>query len=232
MLKNESQEALIYKIAGLSTIIMLIIIPIQIIVFALNPIPSGVESWFKLFVEKPLIGFFHADFFIMVNNILIAIIYYAFYCSLKDINKKLLQLALLLGFIGIAAYLSSNKTFELLSLARSYSTETDSAAKQILLSSGKTMLLSWQGTAFDAYYVLNGATLIIVSLIMIRSQIYGRITGFIGLSAGFFMVIPSTAGKIGLVFSLLSLIPWYVFSIRFCIVFFRLAGGKIKLDQH
>lgn len=228
--KIESHDLLIYKIAGFSTILMLVIIPIQILVFIINPIPVSVESWFQLFVEKPLIGFFHADFFIMVNNILIAIIYYAFYCSLKDTNKKLLQLALLLGYIGIAAYLSSNKTFELLSLARSYSSETNIVEKQILLSAGKTALLSWQGTAFDAYYILNGATLIIVSLLMYRSPVYGKIVSILGLTAGFFMIVPSTAGKIGLVFSLLSLIPWYVFSIRFCIVFFRLTGGKVKLD--
>jgi hypothetical protein len=35
------------------------------------------------------------------------------------------------------------------------------------------------------------------------------------------MMIPSTAGMIGLVFSLLSLIPWYVFSILAARQFFR-----------
>ncbi len=85
------------------------------------------------------------------------------------------------------------------------------------------MLTEWQGTAFDAYYVLNGITLVIVSFTMLESPAYGRTTGIIGLIAGFFMVVPSTAGTLGLVFSLLSLIPWYIFAIRFTLVFRRLA---------
>jgi hypothetical protein len=40
---------------------------------------------------------------------------------------------------------------------------------------------------------------------------------------GVLMIVPSTAGTVGLVFSLLSLIPWYVFAIRFARVFRRLA---------
>jgi len=43
-----------------------------------------------------------------------------------------------------------------------------------------------------------------------------------GLAAAILMTIPSTAGTIGLVFSLLSLLPWYVFTIQFSLVFRRL----------
>ncbi|HOV13960.1 MAG TPA: hypothetical protein PK771_06730 [Spirochaetota bacterium] len=56
------------------------------------------------------------------------------------------------GFDRNCGILSSNKTFELFSLAKSYSMETDIANKQILLAVGKTMLLSWQyhgGTYFQ-----------------------------------------------------------------------------------
>lgn len=95
--------------------------------------------------------------------------------------------------------------------------------RMILLAAGKGMLLEWQGTGFDAYYVLNGATLVIVSFLMLKDTVYGRTTAIIGLAAGFFMVIPSTAGTIGLVFSLLSLIPWYIFALRISMVFRKLA---------
>jgi len=58
---------------------------------------------------------------------------------------------------------------------------------------------------------------------MLKDSIYGKPTAIIGLVAGFFMVIPSTAGTLGLGFSLLSLIPWYIFGVRFCVIFRRLA---------
>jgi hypothetical protein len=215
----------VYRVAAAATLIMLVIIPLQIVVFALHPIPTGVEAWFTLMAEKPLVGLFHADFFIMVNNALIACIYLAFYHSLKGVNKGLMQLAIALGFIGIAAYLSSNKTFELFALSKEFFVAGGEAERLVLLGAGKAALSGWQGTAFDAYYVLNGITLLTVSALMLKGGPYGKATALIGLASGFFMTVPSTAGTLGLVFSLLSLIPWYVFSIRCVPVFIRLQRG-------
>jgi hypothetical protein len=216
----------VYRISFIATIAMLVIIPLQIVVFVITKIPTTTVSWFELFNKSFLLGFFHADLFILINNILISIIYLSFYHSLKDINKGLLQIALLLGFIGISAYISSNKTFELLSLSNQYYLTNEANTKMLIEAAGKSVLLGWQGTAFDTYYVLNGITLLIISLLMYKSKTYDKTTATFGLSSAILMTIPSTAGKIGIVFSLLSLVPWYVFSIRFAVVFNKL-GKKI-----
>ena len=226
---QENKLRAVYTAAFVATIAMLVIIPLQILVFVLYPMPHATQDWFTLLQANPLVGMFHTDFFLMVNNALIVLIYLAFWHSLRQINKGLLQLALVLGLIGIAVYISSNKTFELLTLAGEYAALTspaDSPERLVLLAAGKTMLLEWQGTGFDAYYVLNGITLVIVAFLMLKDDTYGRTTAIIGLVAGFFMVIPSTAGTIGLVFSLLSLIPWYIFALRFCVVFRKLAKAQ------
>ncbi|HPX25710.1 MAG TPA: DUF4386 family protein [Treponemataceae bacterium] len=225
-----SQTALtyksLYKAAFISTILMLIIIPTQILVFVLTKLPETTIEWFTLFKQSVLIGFFHADFFILINNILIVIIYLAFYHALKDINKGVIQIGIVLGLIGISAYISSNKTFELLRLSQEYfaaQTDTDTL---ILEAAGKASLLGWQGTAFDTYYVLNGIALFCISLLMFRSKDFSKACAVWGLLAAIFMIIPSTAGTIGLIFSLLSLIPWYVFSIFFAKRFLQFS--KIK----
>ena len=215
----------LYAAASAATAVMLVIIPIQILVFALTPMPGSPEAWFELFAANPLLGFFHADFFILVDNILIAVIYLGFYHVLKERHKGLLQAALLLGFIGIAAYAASNKTFELYALAGEYAARTGTEARLPLLAAGRSLIAEWQGTAFDVYYVLNGAALLVVGALMLGDKTFGRTTAYWGLASGFFMTVPSTAGTVGLVFSLLSLVPWYVFSIRFGLSFLRIARG-------
>ena len=225
MAQTRSDVRDIYGIAALATLAMLVIIPAQILVFAIAPIPTSPGDWFALLTGRPVIGLFHTDFFLMVNNVLIAVIYLAFYHSLKHTNRGLLQIAIVLGLVGIAAYISSNRTFELFALAREFAAETMESDRLILLAAGKTMLVGWQGTAFDAYYVLNGITLVVISALMLGNTVYGRTTAIIGLIAGFFMVVPSTAGTLGLIFSLLSLVPWYIFAIRFLSVFVRLYRG-------
>lgn len=135
-------------------------------------------------------------------------------------------IALVLGLLGISAYLSSNKAFEMLSISNLYYAADSETAKTILLASGQTMLSSWRGTAFDIYYVLNGITLIIISCVMFKNSIYSNKIAVIGLLSGVLMMIPSTAGTIGLVFSLASLIPWAVFAILVSIKFLQLSNLK------
>ncbi|MCK9171595.1 MAG: hypothetical protein M0P01_14385, partial [Treponema sp.] len=137
---------LLFRTAFAAVIIMLIIIPIQIVVFSLTKIPGTVPEWFTLFHTNPVIGFFHSDFFILINNILIAVIYLALYHTLKDTRKGLLQTGIMLGLVGIAAYISSNKTFELLSLSNQYFSAPDEQTKSMLEAAGKASLVSWQGT--------------------------------------------------------------------------------------
>lgn len=219
----------LYAAASAATAVMLVIIPIQIVMFALTPMPGSPEAWFELFSANPLLGFFHADFFILVDNILIAVIYLGFYHVLKERHKGLLQAALLLGYIGIASYVASNKTFELQALSREFAAATDTEARAVLLAAGRALTAEWQGTAYDVYYVLNGITLLVVSALMMRDRTFGRTTALWGLSSGFLMTVPPTAGEIGLVFSLLSLVPWYVFSIRFGLTFLRIARGTAMI---
>jgi len=59
--------------------------------------------------------------------------------------------------------------------------------------------------------VLNGAMLLILAVVMLRSQVFSKITGWFALAAAILMTVPSTAGPIGMVFALLSLVPWAVF---------------------
>jgi len=209
----------LYRVAFWASIAMLVVIPAQILVFAIVPLPSSVESWFALFDSNLLAGLFHADLFILVDNVLIAVIYLAFYHLLKDRDRGLMQIALVLGLVGIAAYISSNRTFELLALARGYGAAATEAERSMHLAAGKAMLAGWQGTAFDAYYVLNGITLLIISLLMFKAPRFTKAMAATGLAAAIFMIVPSTAGKLGLAFSLVSLVPWYVFAIRFARVF-------------
>lgn len=84
------------------------------------------------------------------------------------------------------------------------------------------MLAVYAGTAFNVYYVLNAAALLIFAVEMLRSDVFSKATGYAGLIAGILMIIPSTAGKLGLIFALASLAPWTVFSVLIARRFFQL----------
>lgn len=212
-IKQAQKWQTLYKITGILIIFMLILIPIQILVFSLTSIPTNVEGWFELYHKNWILGMIHQDLLYIINNVIVAIMYLALYLKLKSKNESIMLLAVFLGILGICAYFASNRAYEFLNLSNQYYLAETISQKTILISAGQALLLGWQGTAFLIYYILNGMALILISWVMLKNPIFGKTTAVIGLIAGILMIIPSTFGTIGIIFSLASLIPWYIFSI-------------------
>jgi len=223
--KNKSEKwSSIYLTTSILTIIMLVIIPIQIIVFILTPHPLTTIGWLDLFNSTPLLGMIHMDILYLVNNIILAFIYLSLLFSLFESNRNIITLAFMLGMIGLIAYISSNKTIEMFFLSKEYVTASDELTRNILISSAKNMLLEWKGTAYVTYYFLGDITLFLISIAMFRSSVYSRATAICGFTSAIFMTIPANFGSIGLIFSLLSLIPWYIFCILLIKTFIKLGN--------
>lgn len=203
----------LYQIGGGAAFLIISIIPIQIIIFILFPPPETTIGFINLFKENWIIGLLSLDFLYYINNTLLILVYLGLFAALRKVDYANMLVAVTLGLIGIAAYYASTVGFEMWALSNQYHAATSFEFKQQLLATGHGLLLKYKGTAFDIYYVLNAITLLIISKTMYKSEVFSKATATWGLIAGVFMLIPSTAGTIGLIFSLISLIPWIVFSI-------------------
>lgn len=209
----DSQWKHLYKVGAFATIVMLALIPIQIVVFIAYPPPTTVIDFFLLFQKNWLVGLLNLDLLYIVNNILLSLIYLALYFSLKRANESFMVIALGLGFLGIAAYFPSNTAFEMLSLSNQYAAATTDTQRFISLAAGQAMMAIYSGTAFNVYYVLNAISLLIMAVVMLQSNIFSKRTAAWGIAAGILMVVPSTAGIVGISFAFASLIPWSVFCV-------------------
>jgi hypothetical protein len=203
----------LFKAGGIAALTMFVLMIIQIVVYTAWPLPSTVEGYFTLFQRNWLLGLLSFDLLYIVDSVLLIFIYLALYIVLRRASESAMLIALVLGIVGIAAYFASNTAFEMLSLSGQYATATTEAQRTMLLNSGQVMLETYTGTSFDIYYVLNMVYLLIVSPVMLRSKLFSRKTAYLGLAAGILMIIPSSAGTLGLYFSLASLIPWAIWLI-------------------
>ena len=154
--------------------------------------------------------------------------YLALYAALRRNSESLMAIALTVGLLGIAAYFASSTAFEMLALSNQYAAATAEAQKTTFLAAGQAMLATYTGTAFDVYYVLNAAALLMISVAMLRSNVFSRATACVGLLASALMIVPSTAGTIGLIFSLASLLPWVLFSALVARRLFQLGQNTSK----
>ncbi|MFB6340975.1 hypothetical protein ACE1ET_04610 [Saccharicrinis sp. FJH62] len=160
-----------------------------------------------------LIGILSLDFLYYINNALLILVYLGLFASMRKTDFANLLIAITIGFIGIGIYYVSSVAFEMLSVSRQFFTTESMEAKQQLPGIAKGLIVTYKGTAFDVYYVFNAITLLIISKTMLKSGIFSKGTVIWGIIAGLLMIIPSTAGTLGLVFSLVSLLPWIIFSV-------------------
>ena len=93
------------------------------------------------------------------------------------------------------------------------------------------MLVTWQGTAFNVSYILSAVALLIVSAVMLRSHLFSKFTAYVGIVAGVLMLVPPTAGMLGLVLSLLSLIPTALWLMLIARRLFQLAK-EVRYDTN
>jgi hypothetical protein len=200
----------LFRIAWYLALAMLILIAIQIIVYVAAPPPATVSGLFELYHQNPFLGLLSLDFLYLFNNIITAVIYLALAAILYRERPAIILLALVLGLIGVACYYPSNPAFEMLTLSNWYFL-AQPEQQVIYLAAGEALMAGYTGTTFDAYYVLSTVCLLLFSYALIKSPKFKKTVGVWGMASGFFMIVPSSAGVLGMIFSLLSLIPWVVF---------------------
>jgi hypothetical protein len=200
------------------------LIVVQVVVYLLWPPPGTTLGFFEVLVENPLRGLLALDLLYVVSNLLAYLLYFALAVVLWRVSRSAVVIALAFGVLGMAAYMASPRPIEMLLLARSYA-EADPAKQLALQATGEGMLATWTGTAFDIYYIFNLVTLLILAVLMYRSDVFTRATAMWGLGAAAIMAVPSNFGTVGLIFALASLLPWTVFAVLVARRLFALAAA-------
>jgi len=203
----------LYRAGVIATTFMVTMIPVQIAFFLIWPHPTNIVDWFTLFNNNWIIGLISFDFLYLLSMIAAIFLYIALFIALFENQKSLSLLAFIIGLIGLAIYFPSNTSLEMLSISKQYLNASTEYDKGLFIASGHTLYSIWKGTAYSVYYVLNGVTLILFFLAMIKDSKFRKSTSYIGLTSGILMTVPATAGIIGMTMAMLSLLPWSIFSI-------------------
>ena len=163
--------------------------------------------------------------FDMVNYLLVGLIFLALYAALRQVSRSYITLATAVAFVGIAVYLASNLAFSILSLSDQYAVATTDAQRSMLLAAGQALLAIHDpnvlGPGAMGFFLVTVAGLII-SAVMLRSGVFGKITAYTGILANAFgmgypigvavaprtVVIPMVATALSV--SACFLIIWYV----------------------
>ena len=168
---------------------LLLLRSIGIISFGPIPEPSSVIDWFTLLQTNRLIGLTLLNFFDIVNYALVGLMFLGLYAALRR-AKSSMTLATTLGFVGIAVYFASNQALSMLSLSDQYAAATTDAQRSMFLAAGQAMLtmnnFSQGGTGICMSFLLVTLAGLIISTVMLRSNIFSKVTAYVGILANGF----------------------------------------------
>lgn len=151
--------------------------------------PSSGLDWFTLLKDNTLVGLILFNVVDLINYGLVGLMFVALYGALGRGSKGAVVLATVCALVGIGVYFASNQAFAMLSLSKQYAAATTDAQRSMLLAAGEALLaierpsVVYQGTGVHASFFLVVTAGLIMSLVMLRSSVFGKATAMIGILA-------------------------------------------------
>lgn len=185
---TDSNRKSLYKVGAWSALIVGALFIIELIVYIAGSAPSLADTagWLMLFQKNRLLGL--VDFGILEFYALVLFVpmFLALYVALKRASESYMAIAAVLAFVGIAVNFATSKLFSLLSLSDLYAAATTDAQRSLFLAAAQAALAqSAQGGIAGG--VEGGVPLavagLIISAVMLRSNIFGRGTAYVGILA-------------------------------------------------
>jgi hypothetical protein len=185
------------------------------VVFIAWPPPASdapVAEWFARFQDNPLRGLLNLDLVYMGTWLLLIPVLLALYAALRRSGEAVMALATVAGLMSIVVYFASNTSVQMLLLSNGHAAATTDADRSAYLAAGQAMLATYAGTAYHVSLIVGGVALILVSAVMLRSRMFGRVApwaGILGNAIALGLYVP-VVGLWLLVASVLPLFVWQI----------------------
>ena len=183
----------LYKVGGAAALMAGLIfrrnIGAEVSLFIPQQPPSTVIDWFMLIDKNRLLGLIYLAAFDIIDYALLGLMFLALYIALRRTNPSAMSIATTLGIAGTAVYFASNNIFSMLSLSDQYAAATTEAQRSMFLAAGQAVLALnnpgavFEGTGIYMSFFLLAAASLIISVVMLRSKLFSRVTASIGILA-------------------------------------------------
>jgi len=180
---SKSSLKSLYTIGGISAFLQLVAILSYVVAIAvLGPKPTNAEEYFSIYQSSRLEAVLRGDFLLLILIGLYLGTIPALYVALRRLSPIYTALATLFSLIAVTGTFASESTFSLLHLGEQYVTATVVQRSQ-LIAAGQAIIASdmWNGTAAYMGGILLQGSGVMISLIMLRSKDFSKVTAYSGL---------------------------------------------------
>ncbi len=217
----------LHKLGGVAALMIAVLLLGEIVVYAVLPRPGSALEHFALFRDNWLAGLLTLDLLGMISYLLFVPTILALYAALRRTSESVMAVATALFFVGIADFFATNPAFSVLSLSSQYAAAATDAEKAMFLAAGQSMFTLFNENAFLVSYVIVSVAWTMISGVMLRSNLFSRITAYAGILAGAAGIVAAVLEHILAIDALSIAISLYFAAIVFLFVWVILAGRRL-----
>lgn len=150
-------------------------------------IPVLAADWFAVMSQSPLLGLILAEAIDIINFLLMALIFLALYGALRHTNRPVMLVVVSMGLIAAAAHIASNQAFTILALSQQYAQAASDSQRTLIQSAGESLLafnnpgLIFKSSGHTVSLFLVYLAGLMASLVMLRSNIFGKWPAWMGI---------------------------------------------------
>lgn len=227
----------LYVLAAMAALLTIVLVAQAVFVFFVWPPPTTVENWFALLQRNGFLGLLELDLLLVASYVLLIPVYLALYAALGRTSQSYMAIALAFNVAGAVLILAANPSVAMFNLSNTYATAATGAQRAAALAAGQAVMANWSGTSFVLGYLLIAFATLITGLVMLHSKDFNKVTAYTAFAMGALMLVPASAGTVGLIFSLASLVPTVLFLVLVARRLFQMAdvpllGGSSYVMVH
>jgi hypothetical protein len=235
---QDSDWKSLYTIGGAAALLQLAAILAMILVQAvLGPKPANAEEAFVIQQSSYLAVMLRGDFLLLFLIGAYLGTFPALFVALRQIDMVAVFFATLFTLMAVTLAFATEPTFSLLHLGSQYATATSQAARAQLVAAGEAIIAAngWNSSAGYMTGILLQGGGVIISLVMLRSKEFSKVTALAGLLGNAFDLVqhilhpfaPSLSATIQMVMGPFYLV-WFPMLAR---DLFRLGTALQKLER-
>jgi len=207
------------RVGGTTALLAVVLAPAEVAISFLPGVETltastvTVVDWFNLFQGHSLLALRNLGLLNLIGAALLLPTILAVYGALRREQQAYAALGAILFFVGIAVYLAGSRAFPMLLLSRQYAAAVNPAQRALFVAAGQAMLAEGQSRAG---ILLIEFACFVVSLVMLRSTVFSRMTACAGLLGNLLMMVlevafmpPRGAGTIVAAGGGLATMLWY-----------------------
>jgi hypothetical protein len=187
--KSESVDAngkRLFFIGGVAALLQLACVLSYIIVsVTLGPKPGTVEEYFILLQANPIVALLRSDLITLILLALYLGTFPALFVALRPISPIYTAFATLFTLIAVTVVFATHSDFSMLHLSDRFAEAATAVERSQFLAAGEAVIASnsWHGSGgYMAGILLQGAG-VMISVIMLRSKDFSKVTAYAGLLA-------------------------------------------------